>query len=261
MCICLNPPYWPFAKQLIESAREHLLTNHDVEFMLWSDMPDSVNYGATLFPTEPIENPYPTLLRYSLFLQQEEYLKKFDYLFYCDIDMLFVDTVGDEVLGEGLTMAQHPMYALKRLFIPPHEPNPNSLAYIPRLGRITTDEQTGKRWFDPLYAAGGFQGGTTIAFIKAMKSMKRSIDTDLSNGYIAIWNDESHWNRYLFDHPPSVVLSPSYIYPDSVVKEYYEPIWGRSYQPKLVTLTKRFTATKEGAQVLNTNVESLKTLK
>jgi len=72
-----------------------------------------------------------------------------------------------------------------------------------------------------------------------MKVMKSMVDKDLLNGYIAIWNDESHWNKYLFKHKPAIVLSPSYIYPDSLIKEYYEPRWGQSYPPKLVTLTKK----------------------
>lgn len=249
LCICLNPVYWPYCRAMIESAKKHLLTNHEVEYILWTDMPEEINYGCTLFPTDPVPWPYPTLLRYNLFLQQEEYLKKFDYLFYTDVDMLYVDTVGDEILGDGLTMAQHPMYALKRSFIPPYEPNPHSSAYIPRFGQISIDE-TGKQWFDPLYAAGGFQGGTTESFVEAMKSMKRTIDSDLSKNYIAIWNDESHWNKYLSEHAPAVVLSPSYIYPDSMIDLYYKKIWGCDYPPKIITITKKHTVSKEAGELM-----------
>lgn len=249
LCICLNPMYWEYAKPMIESAQKHLLVNHDVEFMLWSDMPEHVNYGATIFPTEPLEWPYPTLLRYSLFLQQEEYLKKFDYIFYTDLDMLYVNTVGEEILGNGLTMAQHPMYALKRAYVPPYEPNPDSTAYIPRFGRIYMDED-GKKWLEPLYAGGGFQGGKTSVFIEAMKVMRKRINDDFNKNYIAIWNDESHWNKYLAENPPAVVLSPSYIYPDSLIPEYYEKIWGCSYVPRIVTLTKKFSTTKEAGDFL-----------
>lgn len=320
LCICLNPPYWQYAKSLFESANIHLLKNHEVEYMLWSDVPElnSTEYDQTLaqyltteeannitkelnnaskeatseeqmtsiiqqldalskmvrrevveqniqyirnnkitvFQTEPAPWPLPTLLRYNLFLQQEEYLKKFDYLFYVDIDMLFVDTVGDEIIGSGLTCAQHPMYALDRKFIPPYEPNPDSAAYIPRLGVIKMDK-TGKKWLDPIYAAGGFQGGTTESFIKAMKVMKETINKDFNKNYVAIWNDESHWNKYLFENPPSVVLSPSYVYPDSLINEYYVRIWGGNYHPRLVTLTKKFSTSKEAGSELKKTLESM----
>lgn len=204
----------------------------------------------TIIPTDPIEWPMGTLMRYTLFLQEEEKLKDYDYIFYLDVDMRIVGTVGDDIMGDGLTMAKHPMYALARRYIPPYEPNPESTAYIPRFGQIIADENGNPR-LEPLYAAGGFQGGKSAAFIKAMHSMKKAIDKDLiEKNYIAIWNDESHWNYYLSQNHPAVVLHPGYIYPDSLIKEYYVSIWGRDYEPKIVTLTKKFTLTRQGGNEL-----------
>jgi hypothetical protein len=113
--------------------------------------------------------------------------------------------------------------------------------------------------FQPLYAAGGFQGGKSENFIKAMKTLKRAIDQDHSHNYIARWNDESHWNRYLYDHPEEigVVLDPGYIYPDSLINEYYVKIWGRNYEPKIITLTKKFTTTKEGGKAVQEHIRTL----
>lgn len=254
--VCLNPNYWPFLKDITEDARKHFLTNHQVDFFVWSDMPESVSYGATVFPTEPVGWPYPTLMRYHLFLQQEEILKEYEYVFYLDIDMRIVDTIGDEILGDGLTVAEHPMYSLRREYIPPYEPNRNSTAYIPRLGCVLNEN--GKPWFKPIYAAGGFQGGKTELFIEAMKVMKKNIDSDFVNNYIAIWNDESHWNKYLYGYTGHlIVLSPSYIYPDSLIDIYYKKIWGKTYQPKIMTLTKKFTTSKEGFDALNKNLETM----
>lgn len=234
---------------MIESAKKFLLNGSEIDFLVWSDMPKEALPQATIFPTEPMGWPAPTLCRYNLFLEQEAKLLEYDYVFYCDADMAFVSRVGEEILGEGLTAAQHPMYALDHMYVPPYEPNPKSAAFIPRPGRILVSPDKKKR-FQPLYYAGGFQGGRPADFIKAMKDMKKNIDKDMAQGYISIWNDESHWNKYLFKHPPSVVLSPSYIYPDSLIKAYYHKIWGRSYVPKLVTLTKKFSMSKEGGLAL-----------
>ena len=45
--------------------------------------------------------------------------------------------------------------------------------------------------------------------------MAEQIDADSTRGITAVWHDESHWNRYLVDHPPTLELSPSYCwYPD-----------------------------------------------
>lgn len=215
---------------------------------------EQVRKEVKVFPMEPMEWPMPTLMRYHLFLQQEEELQKYDYIFYIDVDMRITDWIGEEILGDGLTAAEHPMYSLRPNYYPPYEPNEKSTAYINRPGKVVTDE-SGKVRFKPYYYAGGFQGGKTDDFIKAMKVMRKNIDEDLANNYVAIWNDESHWNKYLFETPPSIVLNPSYIYPDSLVgnangQDYYIRLWGRNYSPKIMTLTKAFTASKEGGDAV-----------
>lgn len=259
--VCINPPYWPYLKQVIEGAKVLFLPGHEVEILAWSDLPNfpetkNETYGADkVFPVESQEWPYPTLMRYHMLLAEEEYLNKFDYLFYLDADMKIVNVVGDEILGNGITAAQHPMYALRQNFWYPYEPNPDSSAHIKQTGNLT--QKDGKPMFQPLYAAGGFQGGTTAEFIKAMRWMKKSITDDLSKNYVARWNDESHWNRYLFDNPPSIVLSPSYVYPDSMIEEYYKKLWGRDYVPRIITLTKPFTTSKEGGQAAREMIQSL----
>jgi len=274
--ICINEPYWQYAKPMIEGAKNFFLPGHQVDYFLWSDMPpekfslkkiegknayaDGFNdaieksgmqaFGATLFPTESVQWPAPTLMRYHMFIQQEEILKDYDYIFFCDVDMMFVGVVGDEILGKGLTAALHPGYATRKELWPPYEPNKNSAAFINRPGKIINDN--GKPRFMPMYFAGGFQGGTSREWFKAMHAMKKLIDEDLSKNYVPIWNDETAWNKYLEKTPDDlVVLHPGYIYPDSLIKEYYEPIvWGQSYVPKLITLTKKFSVSKEGGEAV-----------
>lgn len=276
--ICLNPPYWEYAKPMIDGAKQFFLPGHQVDYFLWSDMPsenrdlkhlkkkeqnafaDGFNealtvlekptaLGATLFPTEAVQWPLPTLMRYHLFLQQEEVLKDYDYIFYCDVDMQFVNVVGDEILGKGLTAALHPGYAIRKEYWPPYEPNKQSASFISRPGMVTNDQ--GKPRFMPMYFAGGLQGGTSQEWFKAMRAMKALVDRDMNQNYTPIWNDETAWNKYLEKTPEDlVVLTPSYIYPDSLIKEYYEPLWGCSYVPKLITLTKKFSTSKEGGEAV-----------
>lgn len=269
--ICLGQPYWQYAQPMIDGARQFFLPGHEVDYFLWSDMPaqksplrkkegknaytDGFNdaieqtsqmaLGATLFPTEWQPWPAPTLMRYHLFLQQEELLKDYDYVFYCDVDMRFVNFVGDEILGTGLTAAPHPGYYLKKELWPPYEPNKDSASYISRPGKVILDE--GKRRFMPMYFAGGFQGGTSKEWFKAMHAMKKKVDEDMAKGYVPIWNDETVWNKYLEKTPEDLIfLDPGYIYPDSLIEEYYVKFWGRNFIPRLVTLTKPFTTSAEG---------------
>ena len=253
VAITLNPHYWEFIHPMIASARKFFLKGHEVDFLLWTDMPTDYKVDAKIIPTEPFEWPLPTLYRYHLFLREEELLKEYDYIYYVDADMLFVSRVGDEVLGD-LVAAPHPGYHVRREYVPPYEPNIKSESYIPRPGRVI--DEAGKKRFMPFYAAGGFQGGRSDKFIPAMKVMKDMIDKDFTeNNYIPIWNDETAWNKYLFMNPPTVYLDPSYVYPDSLISAYYTKLWGRNYVPRLVTLTKKFSLTKEAGanlkQMLN----------
>ena len=254
LVICLNPNYWPFLGELEFGLKTFFLKNHQVDILVWTDM-SYTSINATIFKTEPLEWPMPTLMRYHLFLQQEEKLREYDYLFYVDADMVIVDWINEEILGEGLTAAQHPMYALRPGFVPPYEPNPDSTAYIPLPGRIVEEE--GKKRFESLYFAGGFQGGKTEEFIKAMGVMRKRIDEDFTKNYVARWNDESHWNKYLFENPPLVVLNPSYVYPDSLIAQYYIKAWGRNYSPKIITLTKKFTTSREAGAIINKQLANM----
>ena len=46
-----------------------------------------------------------------------------------------------------------------------------------------------------------------------MEEMDAAIRDNEQRGITAVWHDESHWNRYLIDHPPTVELSPAYMSP------------------------------------------------
>lgn len=242
MLVSINENYWGYTKGMVEGVRKYFLPGHDVEIMLWTDMPKEVSYGTTRFEARSMPFPHPTLRRFELFLEQKEYLSKFDYLFFIDIDMKIVNILGDEMLGDGLTGAQHPMYALRQVFQAPFEQNKESKAYV---------------YTPPFYYAGGFQGGKADQFIEAMEVMAKNIEDDLSRNIIARWNDESHWNRYLVDHPPAVTLTPSYVFPDSIIDEYYKKVWGTIYPPKIICLTKPFSLTPEGQEKLKQELSTL----
>lgn len=210
--------------------------------------------GVNIIETEPVAWPAPTLMRYHLFLNEEEKLKDYEYLFYMDADMRVVDKITDDILGPALTTAPHPGYAVSPKMVPPYEPDKDSTAYIFRLHQII--QEGDKARLMPFYAAGGFQGGTSQSFIEAMKVMKGRIDKDFNNNYVAIWNDESHWNKYLWEYQSKggqiTFLDVSYIYPDSLIEEYYIPLWGKRYTPKIITITKHFSlAPINSAELLN----------
>lgn len=163
--------------------------------------------------------PMATLKRYFCFDLHKEILSKMDYLFYCDADMRFVSAVGDEILPElssnGLVGTVHPGFFNKNRQEFTYENRKESTAYI--------DPKDGK-----IYFAGGFNGGTSEAFLKMSEQLKNNIEIDLSNEIISRWHDESHTNKYFIEHQPKI-LSPSYCYPES---------WSLPFEKKILALDK-----------------------
>lgn len=190
--------YIEFVKPLLISSNKYFLPKHEVTTFLFTNMPFSMN-GVVCINQEHYPWPGMTLMRYEIFLENKNIISDMDYLFYTDVDMLFVDTVGDEVLGD-LVATIHPGFYNSPPKDLPHERNPKSKAYVSLSDRHR-------------YYAGGFNGGKREAFINLATGIYENIKKDLEWGYIAEWHDESHLNRYLIDHPPSITLDPSYCFP------------------------------------------------
>ena len=191
--------YKIFVKPLIESARNYFLNNHEVTYYLFTDTDEFDNMGDDVFVSKIEHLPWPmiTLYRYKTFFNHSDILKTQDYLFYCDVDMRFVNFMGDEILGD-LVSTIHPGFIGGR---GTPETRPESTAFIP-------DE------VDFCYFAGGFNGGSSSNFLKMSEEIDRNIDIDEQNGIIAVWHDESHFNKYLINNKPTVVLNTDYCQPE-----------------------------------------------
>jgi len=190
--------YIQFVPPLIESAEKYFCKDHDVSYVIFTDgQLDPADNIHTVYQ-ERLGWPKDTLMRFYMYYGQKELLRSFDYLFACDADMLFVNPVGDEILGDR-TAVIHPGYVGRR---GTYETSQKSTAYV--------SPSEGEHYF-----AGGIYGGATPCFFHLLETVIRNIEIDFSNGLIAVWHDESHLNRYFIDHKPSVILSSDYCYPES----------------------------------------------
>ena len=220
--IATGTAYHKFIQPLLASARAYFIPHTPVIF---SDA-DNLDYGYHPFMKIPHEPwPGPTLHRYGTFLKAWTFLHTFDYIFWIDIDMLFVAPVGEDIFSSGLTVVLHPGYVGT-----PGTPerNPHSAAYI----SPTANNK---------YFCGGFNGGTTEAFMEMTDYLDADISRDEKLGITAIWHDESHLNKYLWDNPPAKILDPSYCYPENA-GPYYVDKWkaaGLNVTPKIVALEKK----------------------
>lgn len=187
--ICTGRNYWRFLQPAVESAKKFfpadilLLTDCGIQF----DVAKQVYIPHAGWPNV-------TLMRYHVMLKQREWLSQYKHIFYLDIDMQVVSQVGDEILSDGITACVHTAYAGG-----PGTPeeNPHSAAYVNR-NNIKA------------YYTGCFIGGKASAFFSLMEGICKSTDIDNANGFLARWHDESHLNRYLYDHPPAKDLHDEY---------------------------------------------------
>lgn len=204
--------YIQFVKPLLDSARTYFCPNHDVTYFIFTDGVYQSEPDVVLLPQNKLGWPYDTLMRCAMYDKYSSELVSMDYLFACDADMRFVDCVGDEILSPRVA-TQHPGYVGQR---GTYETRPISRACI--------YAHEGQHYF-----AGGFHGGSAQEFLKLAHTMHENIKIDMSKGFIAVWHDESHLNRYFVDNPPTAILSPSYCYPES---------WNIKYTKRLLALDK-----------------------
>ena len=223
--IATGQAYWQFINPLIRSAHKFFFPDGLVHILLFTDRYKKFEVARQLHIDDE-GFPRTTLLRYGTILGEREWLAKHEHIFYIDVDAVFVDRVGEEILSEGITVTQHAGYVGNA---GPYERRPESSARTAGCGH---------------YCAGGFLGGTSAAFLEMARDIHEKVELDNARHITAVYHDESHLQRYLADHPPAKVLSPSYCFPPPETQQAYrKQVWGgKKYEPKIVVLTKQWKA-------------------
>ena len=196
LCLIATGRYRDFVADVVHSVRRFFLPGHYVTIVLFSNAPPPDNLALYWIPVPHEPWPGPTIHRYRWIAGAEKVLTRRDYIYYLDVDCRVVSTVGPEIFG-NLVGTIHQGYAARSRDEWTCERRPESAACI----AIERGE-----W----YYAGGFQGGRAEKYLAASRDLRDCIDRDEQAGVTATWFDESHWNRYLVDHPPDVSLSPLY---------------------------------------------------
>lgn len=216
LCITATGRYSVFAQEFVNSCRKHFFKDHNVKYFIFTDdhgYPEKKDEMVVF--QKRLGWPYDTLMRFEIYLKNKDLFQGLDYIFASDADMLYVEDVGQDMLGD-LIGTRHPGFYNKPRNFFSYEINPMSKAYIkPREGKY--------------YFAGGFYGGNRESFIKLLETTSKNIRKDLAKNFIAVWHDESHLNRYFIDNPPTKILTPAYCYPES---------WHLPFPKKMLALDK-----------------------
>lgn len=208
--------YICFWKDFYQSAQLLFLPDADRHFFVFTDAVDNKDLqhdNVTVIYQKDLGWPGNTLYRFHMFLSIESQLQDFDYIFFGNSNLLFIEKLGAEILPspEQRWVFVKREKSLMHNGIEVYETRPESLAYV------APEEKN-------IYVRGGFNGGIASDYIDMCKELAHNIDVDNENGIVAIWHDESHITRFAINHPNALVLPAGYLYPEEYVMPYAKHI-------------------------------------
>nr|XP_033772345.1 histo-blood group ABO system transferase-like isoform X1 [Geotrypetes seraphini] len=204
--------YIKLLKKFLESAERYFMKGGMVKYYVSTDRPDEVkalNLDIKR-PMKIIKVPeysdwhQAVMGRMEVIKNQTELLfhKELDYLACLDTDIVMLNPIGVEILGE-MVGALHPGYYHSPRKDLPYERRPISQAFIPE------DE-------GDFYYQSNFFLGTVPRIYQLTKACNENIMKDRANGIHAKVDEESHLNKYFLYNKPTKVLSPEYIWSNSL---------------------------------------------
>ena len=199
-----------------ESIFKYFLPEYEKTIYCFTDLEYSSNDHIKYIKIEHLAPPLVTLKRYETMLKIENDLLNFDYVFYIDADMVVVDYVTNIAFENYKYFGvQHP-------------------GFIGQIGTYETREISTacvtERDNRSIYYQGCLWGGSSKSVVELCKVLSKNIELDMINGIIAVWQDESHLNRFFIDNKNDVYLfTSSYAYPEK---------WNLNMEKKIIHLDK-----------------------
>lgn len=209
--------YTQFFEVFYQSCEKYFLTDKATrDYYVWTD-DDSIGKGKSNVHIQHKECagfPADSLFRFELFMQVEDELKTYDYIFFLNANAAFIAPVGEEILPDdsGLAMGIWPDIQKRHPMFFSYERNKRSHAYI-------APNKPPYRYF-----MGGLNGGTSNAYLEMIRTLSHNIRDDYERGIIAKVHDESHINAYLRKHPCKI-LGAEFCWPEE---------WGVSDYNKII---------------------------
>ncbi|KTG37294.1 hypothetical protein cypCar_00033271 [Cyprinus carpio] len=202
--------YTRFVKDFLESAEQHYFVGFRVHYYLFTDQPESVPEVKMGENRSLTVQKVPSLNRWQDIsmsrmeklenLIENELVSEADYIFCLDIDTKFYGRWGAETLGRLVGVIHPWLFNVPRNQFT-YERRPESKAYIP------AEE-------GDYYYAGAAFGGSLEDVHHLTKTCREQLKIDAANSIEAVWQEESHLNKYFLLNKPSKLLSPEYMWRD-----------------------------------------------
>ncbi|MCA9770373.1 hypothetical protein KC460_03315 [Candidatus Dependentiae bacterium] len=143
---------------LIASAEKYFCKKHNVTYFVFTDSNEPLPENVVRIYQEKLACPYDT----NMYEKQAKLFIGMDFLFTCDADMLFVDTVGDEILFQHVA-TRNPAFLYKC-----------GTCEVQKKSCVCIAKNKGKH-----YCAGSFNGGRTGEFLKFAHFVTRDVQKEL----------------------------------------------------------------------------------
>ncbi|KAE8297130.1 Globoside alpha-1,3-N-acetylgalactosaminyltransferase 1 [Larimichthys crocea] len=222
--------YTRFVKGFLESGEKHFFVDFRVTYYIFTDnekdMP-KIELGKKRkisLVTVPSANRWQDIvlgrMKWATVTIDKQIRNEADYLFMMDIDSVFHNRFGAESLSQLSAVLHRGYYKVTRDMFP-YERRPKSKAYIP------ADE-------GDYYYTAAVWGGYLEDMYKLVKYCYMQSEEDAKNNIEAVWQEESHLNRYLLYNKPTKVLSSEYLWSD------FDPLPGDIKVVRISQLVKNY---------------------
>ena len=181
--------YAVFWEGFLSGARRMLAFRHDLYCFTDQELPGE----AEFIPCRHLGWPGATLRRPAFILEHAGAFEPYGMAFLLDVDFQFIRPIHlEDIAGRRVAVRHYAFEGRRGTF----EERPESAACVP------PDAET------PYYM-GGFWGG--MEFMALAARIAAGIASDARRGITAVWHDESHLNRALWEEPPDKELPAGWI--------------------------------------------------
>jgi len=192
--------YHVFWDRFYETCESNFLRNISKDYFVFTDYNDNLISNGNVKQIYQVDLGWPdnTLKRYHIFkkaLNDGVNSVGYSYLFFFNANCEFLSEISIKDLGldnKNLFAVEHPGFIEKSYEDCTFEKNSRSAAYLEP-----------KKYSK--YVLGGINGGKYSAFLSAIEQMSIWISSDLDNDIIAVWHDESHWNKYVSERDVNIL--------------------------------------------------------
>ena len=188
--ICVGR-YSCFWQGFHDSCEKNLLPGVEKNYYVFTNKEMPETERVSYFYQDDMGWPCNSLFRFKMFNRIKDQICSNDYLFFFNANAEIVKTVNpSDILPESED------YSAMCISTNPeamgHETRSESVVCVP----------PGTTSF---YFSGALNGGKSTAFIQLIEKCNKLVDTDLNNGIMPVWHDESVLNKFLVDKSVKVM--------------------------------------------------------